>query len=69
MGKGTVAQVNNRLRKMGKTERLARGRGYFYFRGGEAMNWNSSSVYTNNPDAFSVDEWLREYENLSKNRI
>jgi len=65
--KGTVSQVNDRLRKMGKAERLARGRGYFYFRGGEAMSWHSSSVYTNNPDAFTVDGWLKEYERLSQN--
>jgi hypothetical protein len=68
--KGTVARVNEALRKAGKAERLARGKGcYFYFRDGDAMSWTSSSVYTNDPDALTVEQWLAEYDRLSKDRL
>lgn len=63
---GTLAQVNAALRKAGKAERLARGRGYYYFREGNAATWNASAVYVNRADALTVAEWLREYERLSQ---
>lgn len=64
--KGTVAQVNAALRKAGKAERLARGRGYYYFRDGNATAWPESAVYVNRADALTVAEWLREHERLSQ---
>jgi len=36
--------VNDALRARGRDESLREGEGYFYFGGGEAVNWLTSSV-------------------------
>lgn len=63
---GIVAQVNQALKAKGVAERLARGRGYSYFRGGNTGNWRETAVYVSDPGALSVDEWLEEFERLRK---
>jgi hypothetical protein len=40
----TVKAVNDALRARGRDESLRKGDGYFYFGGGEAVNWFSTSV-------------------------
>jgi hypothetical protein len=62
----TLKQVNAALKAKGVAERLARGRGGYYFREGDAMSWPSSSVYVNHVSAFTVEGWLKEYEELKK---
>lgn len=62
---GTLAQVNALLKARGAEERLTRGRGYCYFRGGAAMSWYTSSVYVPHPDAYSVTEWIELHAELS----
>lgn len=63
-----VAEVNRELKKRGVEERLRRGDGYYYFAGGDASAWETSSVYTNRADLTSVDGWLREYDRLKGDR-
>jgi len=60
----TVALVNKALKELGIAERLRRGRGYFYFYGGEAMLWPTSGVYVSNVDAFTVQGWLQQWSEL-----
>lgn len=62
---GTLAQVNAALKAAGRDERLTRGRGYFYFRGGAAMGWFTSSVYVGDVDAYTVAEWLELHAEMS----
>ena len=60
-----VAEVNRELRLRGIAEKLARGKGHYYFRDGEASNWLSSSVAVFSADRLSVKEWLGEWSDLS----
>jgi hypothetical protein len=53
-----VAVVNRTLAKAGEPYRLRRGRGYYFFTGGDAASWPTSGVYVNRADALSVGEWL-----------
>jgi hypothetical protein len=40
-----ITKINNRLKSLGREERLVRGRGYYYLRGGEASGFPNSSIY------------------------
>lgn len=60
----TVARVNAALKAAGAEERLARGRGYLYFRGGNAALWPASAVYVAHVEALSVEEWVAEWRRL-----
>ena len=60
--KNRVAEVNHHLKAMGAEEKLYRGRGYYYFAGGEASGWYSTSVYVFNADDLTLDRWLQEYD-------
>lgn len=59
-----IAEVNRALKARGAEERLVRGNGYYYFAGGAAAGWPSSSVYVYRADELTVAEWLREYDEL-----
>lgn len=61
----TVAAVNRRLKAEGHEERLTRGNGYYYFRGGTTGSWMSTSVYVFRSDDLTVDEWMAEYRELA----
>lgn len=63
--KFTIATVNKALMAAGHPERLARGRGYFYFYDGEASMWPATSVYVFNLDAFTAAEWVAERDELA----
>lgn len=59
-----VVEVNSALAALGVAERLRAGRGYYYFAGGNAAIWPSSSVYVYRSDEMTVEEWIREFEAL-----
>lgn len=40
-----ITRVNAILKKAGRDERLVRGRGYYYLRGGEASSFHTVSIY------------------------
>lgn len=40
-----LAEVNRRLARAGRRERLVRGRGYYYLRGGDAAAFRESGFY------------------------
>jgi hypothetical protein len=63
-----VAEVNRELKALGYAERLRKGRGYYYFVEGEAMNWFTSSVPVCHAENLSVDRWLQEYDWLKAGR-
>lgn len=39
---------------------IVRGNGYWYFSGGDAHTWYSTSVYTYHLSDLSVEEWVAE---------
>jgi hypothetical protein len=59
----TLNKINCELAKRGHDERLVRGKGYFYFVGGNAASWQSSGVYTYHLNGFTLEQWLatRDY--------
>ena len=59
-----VAKVNAALRARGRLERLVRGRGYYYFHGGNACNWPSASVWVYRASDLTVERWLEEFDQL-----
>jgi hypothetical protein len=50
--------VNDALRARGQDESLLEGEGYFYFGGGEPVNWLSSSVMVRRISDLTLEEWL-----------
>lgn len=59
-----VAEVNRALRLQGLPYRLVRGRGYYYFAGGDAAGWPTSSVMAYRASDLPVAEWLAELASL-----
>jgi len=60
----TRKMVNDALRDRGRDESLREGGGYFYFGGGEAVNWLSSSVMVKKISDLTLEEWLKEFDKL-----
>jgi hypothetical protein len=60
----TATAVNDALRARGRDESLRRADGYFYFGGGEAVNWFTTSVRVQRLSDLTVDQWLKEFDAL-----
>lgn len=58
--------VNDALRERGRDESLRPGDGYFYFGGGEAVNWLSNSVRVKHLSDLTLEQWLVEFDKLLK---
>jgi hypothetical protein len=64
----TVRDVNKLLKNLGITEQLVRGKGYYYFGGGEAHTWYSSSVPVAHITQLTMRQWLDYYYDLKAKR-
>ena len=67
MGKAnriTRKMINDALRARGRDESLYPGDGYFYFGGGDAVHWLSSSVMVKKLSDLTLDEWLAKFDEL-----
>jgi hypothetical protein len=58
--------VNDALLKRGRDESLRPGDGYFYFGGGDAVNWLTNSVRVGRVSDLTLDQWLEEFDRLLK---
>jgi hypothetical protein len=63
----TRQMVNDALRVRRRDESLREGNGYFYFGGGEAVNWLSSSVRVKKLSDLTLEQWLQEFDRLLTN--
>jgi hypothetical protein len=54
----TLRTVNAALKAAGFAEELVRGRGYFYFTGGDAHTGPTSAVPVFHLSAYSVEAWV-----------
>ncbi len=61
----TLRQLNAELRKRGIKEELVKGKGYFYFDGGDAHEWYSTSIPVYSISDLTLDYVLSEHERLS----
>ena len=68
MAANRVVEVNRALRARGEAITLRRGRGYYYFAGGDAALWPSSGVYVYRASDLTVAEWLHQFDLLSTAR-
>lgn len=55
-----VAEVNRYLRSLGRTERLVRGAGYYYFTGGNGLGWPSVMIFR--ASDLSIEQWKHEVD-------
>ena len=62
----TRKMVNNALRARGRDESLREGARYFYFGGGDAVHWLSSSVMVRRLNDLTLEQWLAEFDKLLK---
>lgn len=60
----TRKMVNDALRARGRDESLYPGEGYFFFGGGEAVHWLSSSVMVKKISDLTLEEWLAKFDEL-----
>jgi hypothetical protein len=62
----TLKTVNDRLAELGYDARLEKGDGYFYFSGGEAMDWLDQTVKVPILSSLTLDQWVDEFRRLKK---
>jgi hypothetical protein len=60
----TLKTVNEKLAELGMKAELAKGAGYFLFRGGEADDWIDRTVAVPTISSLTLEEWLNEYKRL-----
>jgi hypothetical protein len=61
----TRKMVNDALRARGRDESLYPGHGYFFFGGGDAVDWFSSSVMVRRISDLTLEQWLAKFDELS----
>ena len=62
----TLKAINEELAKRGVGARLEKGDGYFYFSGGEASDWLDKTVNAASLSTLSLEQWIAEFERLTK---
>jgi hypothetical protein len=60
----TLKAVNEELSRLGSKVELARGPGYFLFRGGETEAWTDRAVYVVTIGSLTLKQWIQEYRRL-----
>jgi hypothetical protein len=58
--------INDALRERGRDESLRPGNSFFYFGGGEAVNWLTNSVRVQRVSDLTLEQWLEEFDKLLK---
>lgn len=61
----TVKKVNAELQKRGLLEKLVKGKGYYYFTGGDSHTWKTSGVYVSSVNQMTLSEWVEERNHLA----
>ena len=61
--------VNGELERRGVRALLARGDGYFYFWGGDAIGWCERTIRVPTLQSLTIEQWIERYYHLKeKNR-
>jgi hypothetical protein len=60
----TLKAVNEALASLGAKTELAKGAGYFLFRGGETDDWLDRTVAVPAIGSLTLEQWLDEYRHL-----
>jgi len=62
----TLKAVNAGLAKRGHHAMLVSGDGYFYVRGGEAVDWLDRTVTAPKLSSLTIEQWVRACRDLKK---
>jgi hypothetical protein len=62
----TLRAINAEPAKRGHHAMLVNGDGYFYFRGGEAVDWLDRTVRMPTLSSLTLDQWLKAFQDLKK---
>ena len=62
----TLKAINDELARRGATARLAKAAGYSYFQFGEAADWLDRTVHVATVGAWTLQQWVDEYDRLKK---
>ena len=57
----SIGEVNKALSDAGHAEKLAKGKGCYYFKGGNAHLWLEAEVRVPKVHDLSVSQWLDEH--------
>jgi hypothetical protein len=60
----TRKMTNDKLRERGRDESLRQGNAFFYFGGGEAVNWITNSIRVERVSDLTLEQWLEEFYKL-----
>lgn len=56
-----LSSVNRELQRLGHQVELAKGKGYFYFRSGEAANWIDPGVRVRKLNDLTLKQWVEQF--------
>jgi len=56
--------INDELARLGRKERLAKAKNYFYFTEGEAEDWLDKTVGVRTINMKTLKEWIAEFHRL-----
>ena len=56
--------VNAELARLGYKAQLTKGKGYFYFRAGEAQDWIDAVVKVRKLNDLTLKQWIGEFHRL-----
>jgi hypothetical protein len=56
--------VSDELARLGHKAELVKGEGYFFFRGGETVNWFDRSVAVRTINSLTLKQWIAEFRRL-----
>ena len=62
----TLKAINGELSKRGVDARLSKGDGYFFFRGGESIDWLDKTVRQSTLSGLTLPQWIAEFQRLKK---
>jgi len=58
--------VNAELARLGFKAQLTKGKGYFYFREGEAKDWIDTGVRVRKLNDLTLKQWVAEFHRLQE---
>jgi len=58
--------INAELKRLGYKVELTKGKGYFYFRAGEAEDWIDKGVPVRKLNDLTLKQWVEQYHRLKE---
>ena len=62
----SLKTVNDELKRLGRTERLAKASNYFFFESGDAEGWLDRTVGVRTLNTKTLKEWVAEFHRLKE---